>query len=872
MIKQFLFALLLLSSLGVKGQYKFPFQNPEAPLNDRVEDLVSRMTLEEKVSQLMSDAPGIERLDIPKYNWWNESLHGVARAGYATVFPQSISIAASWDKDLVYEVATAISDEARAKHHEYVRRGQRDIYQGLTMWSPNINIFRDPRWGRGHETYGEDPFLTGQLGLAYVKGLQGEDPNYLKVVATAKHFAVHSGPEALRHVFDAQPTDRDLWETYLPAFRTLVEEGNVQSVMTAYNRFRGEAASASDFLFDVLRNKWGFNGYVVSDCGAINDIWEHHKVSENAATASALALEDGTDLNCGITYRALVQAVEQGLIKEEVLDIALKRLFLARFKLGMFDPIEKVAYAQTPFSVNNNASNDALARKAARESIVLLKNENNTLPLSKNLKKVAVIGPNADNVQSLWGNYNGIPMHPVSVYNGIKNKLEPEAIVQYAEGAPLADGIPTMEIIPSVYFETEDGKQGLDAAYYSNTKWEGEPLFTQTDDNVDFNWDINTPSPKLEMHHYSVKWTGYIKVPETGTYYFGDWGKPFMNFTINDELTSGGMHMHHPSMDPKEITLEKGKKYKIEVKYTNMYGNGIAQMFWSLPAKNNLQEAVELAQNADVTILVLGLNERLEGEEMSINLEGFSGGDRTSLDLPKTQINLLKAIVATGKPVVVVLLNGSALSINYAAENVPAILTAGYPGQQGGNAIADVLFGDYNPAGRLPVTYYRSVDQLPDFEDYNMKGRTYRYFEGQPLFKFGFGLSYTSFKYTNLQLPEQIDLKNGIKISVDVTNTGEKDGDEVVQLYIKDEKGSTPRPLIELKGFNRIHLKKGETKTVEFTLTPRQLAMINKSGELVVEPGWFTTYVGGQQPEKDITDQFVSKRFKVSGSKIQVPF
>ncbi|GLB51174.1 glucan 1,4-alpha-glucosidase [Neptunitalea chrysea] len=871
MIKQFVFCLLVLSSIAVNGQYNFPYQNPELPLEERVADLINNMTLAEKVSQLMSDAPGIERLELPKYNWWNESLHGVARAGYATVFPQSITIAASWDSALVYEVASVISDEARAKHQEYLRRGQRDIYQGLTFWSPNINIFRDPRWGRGHETYGEDPYLTGQLGLAYVKGLQGTDTDYLKVVATAKHFAVHSGPEALRHKFDAQTSDRDLWETYLPAFRTLVTEGKVASVMTAYNRFRGEAASANTFLFDMLRNKWGFDGYVVSDCGAIHDIWKDHMVSENATTASALALGNGTDLNCGTTYEALVQAVEQGLVEEATLDKALIRLFKARFRLGMFDPVEDVAYAQIPYTLNNHPVHDVLARKAAQESIVLLKNKDHILPISKTVKKVAVIGPNANNIQSLWGNYNGVPVHPVTVYEGIKNKLAPAAVVTYAEGVPLAKGIPTMEVIPSIYLETAKGTQGLDAAYFNNHNWEGTPLFVQVDDHIDFNWDIDTPSPAFTMQHYSVRWTGYLKVPETGTYYFSDWGKPYLDFSINDALNGGGKHTHHPKMNPKEIYLEKGKKYAIEIKYSNLYGNAIAQMMWSVPKVNQLQEAIDLANTSDITVLVLGLNERLEGEEMQIDLEGFSGGDRTSLDLPKTQIALLKAMVATGKPLVLVLLNGSALSVNYAAENVQGILTAGYPGQQGGNAIADVLFGDYNPAGRLPVTYYASVNQLPDFEDYSMAGRTYRYFEGKPLFPFGYGLSYTSFEYSNLQLPQKIDITKGIKVTVDVKNTGEMDGDEVVQLYIKDEKGSTPRPIVALKDFDRIHLKKGTNKTVSFIVTPRQLAMINKKGEQVVEPGWFTVYMGGSQPSKE-NHNYVSKRFKISGSKIVVPF
>lgn len=851
--------LFLLFCLSFQAQTSF--RDSSLPIEERVDLLISQMTIDEKISQLMSDAPAIKRLGIPKYDWWNESLHGVARAGYATVFPQSISIAASWDKNLLHEVATAISDEARAKHHEYARRGQHDIYQGLTMWSPNINIFRDPRWGRGHETYGEDPYLTGQLGLNFVKGLQGDHSKYLKTVATAKHFAVHSGPEASRHTFDVYPSERDLWETYLPAFRTLVKDAQVSSIMTAYNRFRGEAASASDRLYNILRNDWGFNGYVVSDCGAISDIWEHHKITSKPSAAAALALEKGCDLNCGGTYSHLKQALQENLITENDINIALKRLLHARFKLGMFDEVSQVSYAQIPFSVNTNPSHRSLARKAAQKSIVLLKNENKLLPLNKNkINSIAVIGPNANNKQSLWGNYNGTPKNPVTVFEGIKNKVSPFIKVKYEEGAPLANGIETLEVIPSVYFETEEGKQGLNAFYYDNLNWQGDPLFQQIDDQINFEWDINTPDPRLELSNYSVKWKGFLKVPESGTYYFSDWSKPYMTFSIAEEIEGGGKHKHHPKTDLKKIFLEEGKRYAIEVNYKNYYGNAIAKMQWATPKKNQLTKAIQLTKESDLTVLVLGLNERLEGEEMSINVEGFSRGDRTSLQLPNSQVELMKAVVNTGKPVVLVLLNGSALAINWASENIPSILTAGYPGEEGGNAIADVLFGDYNPAGRLPVTYYKSVDQLPDFENYDMAGRTYRYFQGDALYPFGYGLSYTSFEYSNLQLSSSFKMNESIDVSVEVKNTGEMAGDEVVQLYIKDVKGSTPRPLVELKGFERIHLHKGEQKSVHFTIFPWQLAMINSNEELVIEPGNFIVYVGGRQPDSSKENKGLLKK------------
>ncbi|WP_163712792.1 glycoside hydrolase family 3 C-terminal domain-containing protein [Mangrovibacterium lignilyticum] len=868
-----LVALVAGMSLNLMAQYQYPFQNPDLPIEKRVDDLVSRLTLQEKIDQTLFEAPAVGRLGIPKYNWWNECLHGVARAGYATVFPQSISIAASWNKDLIFDVASVISDEARAKHHEFVRRGERGIYQGLTFWSPNINIFRDPRWGRGHETYGEDPYLTGQMGMEFVRGLQGDDDKYLKVVATAKHYAVHSGPEPLRHEFDAEVSERDLRETYLPAFRTLVIGGGVYSVMGAYNRFRGEAACANTELFDILRDKWKFDGYFVSDCGAIADIWKYHKVVPDAAAAAALAITRGCDLNCGSTYEALTEAVEDSLLSEAELDVAVKRLFTARFKLGMFDPMEKVAYAQIPYSVNNNAAHNTLARKAAQESIVLLKNENQTLPFTKDLNTIAVIGPNADDVQSLWGNYSGVPSNPVTVLKGIQNKLVPQTEVLYAQGCDLANGIPAMKAIPSIYLKTADGEQGLKAEYFGNAKWDGEPLFTQIDDKIDFVWDIDTPDPRLEPGNYSIRWTGFITAPKTGTYYFSDWGKPYMTIEFGDD-EKGGNNEHHPRMRELKIDLVAGESYKVEVKYQNYYGDATARLLWSVPQDDMLQQAVETAKKADVVVLALGLNERLEGEEMKIQIDGFSGGDRTSLDLPATQVALMKAIVATGKPVALVLINGSALSINWANENVPAILTAGYPGQQGGNAIADVLFGDYNPAGRLPVTWYKSVDQLPPFEDYDMEGRTYRYFRQEPLYPFGFGLSYTSFAYSNLQMPNSTRMNEPVTISVDVTNTGEMDGDEVVQLYLTDEKASTPRPIRQLEGFKRIHLKKGETKTVRFSLTPRQFSMINKKDVCVVEPGWFTVAVGGEQESgdgrTDADTRTVSGRFQLKGKTILI--
>ena len=848
-MKQSLYFILLLACpfLGI-SQTKFQFQNTNLSTQERVESLLSEMTLQEKIAQMRYQSPAIDRLGIPEYNWWNECLHGVARAGYATVFPQSISIAASWDTELIHQVANAISDEARAKHHEFLRRGMHGIYQGLTFWSPNINIFRDPRWGRGHETYGEDPYLTGQMGLQFVKGLQGDDPKYLKVVATAKHFAVHSGPEPSRHVFNATVSERDLRETYLPAFRTLVVDGEVYSVMGAYNRLHGQACCASTELSGILRNEWGFKGYVVSDCWAISDIWQSHKVAKDEAEAAALAVKQGTDLECGDTYKALPEAVKRGLLTEKDIDVSVGRLMTARMKLGMFDPDEKVAYAQIPFSVNDNPAHDYLARVAARESIVLLKNSNKTLPLKKTFSRIAVIGPNADEIESLWGNYNGIPSHPVTVLQGIKNKVAPQTEVIYAQGSELANGISKLVPIPSVYLETEDGKQGALGEYYANNKLEGQPLFTRIDDNIDFYWESGSPDPRMPVDNFGIRWTTFLKVPQTGSYEIGGWSMPSFKIFYEGKEIVGGNNEHSAFHDSKMLKLESGKRYKLVFDYANYHGDGDAKLLWATPQPNMLPQAVEAAKKSDVVILVLGLNQRLEGEEMPIQVDGFKGGDRTHLNLPKTQSDLMEAIKATGKPVVLVLINGSALSINYAAENLDAILTAGYPGQEGGNAVADVLFGDYNPAGRLPVTYYQSVEQLPAFENYDMEGRTYRYFRQTPLYPFGFGLSYTRFTYSDLNLQKEAKVGDNIKVSVQVTNSGERDGDEVVQLYLTDEKASTPRPIRSLEGFKRISLKKGESQTVEFKIEPRQLSMINDKNKLVVEPGYFTISVGGKQP------------------------
>jgi len=699
------------------------YKDTSRSVDERAKDLVARMTLTEKVSQMVHPAAAIERLDVPEYNWWNECLHGVARAGIATVFPQAIGMAATFDLDLIHRMAVATSDEARAKYHESVRNGVREIFRGLTFWSPNINIFRDPRWGRGQETYGEDPYLTARLGVVFVKGLQGDDDRYLKLVATPKHYAVHSGPERLRHHFDAQASPRDLRETYLPAFEATVRQANAQSVMGAYNRTNGEPCCASRTLLgDILRGEWGFDGYVVSDCWAIRDIHAHHKVVETPEEAAALAVNEGCDLNCGDVYRALVRAVEQGLISEETIDTSVRRLFRARFRLGMFDPPEMVPYAQIPHEVNDCAQHRALALQVARESMVLLKNEDGFLPLDAGaVGSVAVIGPNADDIEVLLGNYSGTPSTAVTPLEGIRQRLGENAGVTYARGCGVID-----------------------------------------------------------------------------------------------------------------------------------------------TSRAGFAEAVAAAREAEVVIACVGISQEVEGEENPRNPE--RSADRDSLDLPGVQEDLLKALHETGTPMVVVLLNGSALAVNWAQEHARAIVEAWYPGEEGGTALAEVLFGDYNPGGRLPVTFYRSTDQLPPFEDYAMAGRTYRFFDGEVLYPFGYGLSYTTFEYSDLAIsPATVDAGRDVLINVTVRNRGGRSGDEVVQLYVSDVSSVYPVPLRHLEGFERIRLEPGESRRVSFTLTPAQLVVYDDEGRRRIEPGAFLISVGGGQPIPEGGAHYVTGTLVVKG-------
>jgi beta-glucosidase len=707
-------------SSSVKGLEESDHFNSNLDFETRTSILLSKMTLEEKISQLGNNAPAIPRLGVLEYNWWNECLHGVARAGTATVFPQAIGMAATFNPSLINDIAVVISDEARAKHHEALRNNDYSQYKGLTFWSPNINIFRDPRWGRGHETYGEDPYLTGQIGTQFVKGLQGNDPKYLKLVATAKHFAVHSGPESERHFFNANVNQRDLWETYLPAFKDLVVDANVYSVMGAYNRVNGESASASNYLLqEILRDKWGFNGYVVSDCGAINDIHANHKIVKTPEESAALGVITGCDLNCGGIYQKyLLESVTLGLISEKEIDTAVYRLFLARMKLGMFDPAEIVSYAQIPFDINNSKKHDELSLKTALSSMTLLKN-NGVLPIDINkINKIAVVGPNADNINALLGNYHGTPSNPVTFINGLNDYVGKRAEITYSKGVDLV----------------KDGADG-----------------------------------------------------------------------------------------------------------SNLLSDSI----------------IKDVKKADLAIFVGGLDATWEGEEMpgGINVDGFYNGDRTRIEMPEIQQKAIKAMIDTGTPVVLVLMAGSSIALSGLEKELDAILMAWYPGQRGGDATTSVLFGDYNPGGKLPVTFYSSTSELPDFKDYNMhsgKGFTYRYYKGEALYPFGHGLSYTNFKYSKLRADKtNLNEKENFKISFNIKNIGAYDGDEVVQVYIKDLNSKLKMPIKQLRNFKRVSLNKGDEKIVEFEFKPIEDFNYYNSTEqkYMVDKGSFEIQVGSSSQD-----------------------
>ncbi len=834
----FAFAVCLALGSVVLGQSADApaYLNPDLSPEKRAADLVSRMTLEEKVLQMQNSAPAIERLKIPAYDWWNEALHGVARAGQATVFPQAIGLAATWDTELMGRIADTISTEVRAKYNQAMRDNNHSRYFGLTFWSPNINIFRDPRWGRGQETYGEDPYLTGKLAVSFIKGMQGNDPHYFKVIATAKHFAVHSGPEPSRHEFDVKPSERDLRDTYLPQFKMAIMEGKADSVMCAYNAVDGIPACANSELLDkYLKKDWGFSGYIVSDCGAINDIYRQnaHKYKPTAAEASAVAVKTGTDLTCGNEYRSLTDAVKSGLIAESEINTSLERLFVARFKLGMFDPPERVPFSKIPYSEVDSAAHRAIALEAARKSIVLLKNDNGVLPLKAAVKKIAVVGPSADDPVALLGNYNGFSQRHVTPLEGLEKAFAGKAEIHYALGATYTSQ--TNTVISSADLMPPAGSgHGVLAEYFDNAEFNGQPKLARAELRPLLQSGVTDAqvSAAFPNRGYSIRWTGVLRAPASGEYTLATGGFGIRLFVDDKEITPpapapgagrGGPGRGAPA--PIKAQLEGGHDYKLRVEYrfvpppqpapgrgpAPFFPGGNVQVSWLPPADGLLAQAVETIKNSDVAVVFAGLNPNLEGEEMRVNIPGFAGGDRTNLELPETQEKLIEAAVTTGKPVIVVLTSGSALSANFAAQRAAAVLELWYGGEEAGTAIAETLSGANNPAGRLPVTFYKSVDQLPPFDSYNMDGRTYRYFKGDALWGFGYGLSYSKFGYSGLKAARRGDSGS---VSVRVKNDSARDGDEVAQVYLSWT--GADAPIRKLAGFRRVHLKAGESREVQF--------------------------------------------------------
>lgn len=859
-------ALLGCAMASAQDNAKLPYMDTNLTPEQRAADLVHRMTLEEKATQLVNQARAIPRLNVPAYDWWSEALHGVAVNG-TTEFPEPVGLAATFDAPAIHKMGEAISVEGRIKHAQDERAGHSNIFEGLDFWAPNINIFRDPRWGRGQETYGEDPYLTGRMGVAYVTGMQGDDPKYYRVIATPKHFVVHSGPEPTRHMADVDVSKHDEVDTYLPAFRAAITEGHAGSIMCAYNSINGEPACANQFtLIDQLRNKWGFQGYVVSDCGAVIDIYNGHHYRPTQAQASGISLTRGMDNECADffakvkddhDYKPYIDAVREGYLSESAIDQALVRLFTARVKLGMFDPPDSVPYNKIDEKLLDGPEHRALARKIANEAMTLLKNDG-VLPLKPDVKSIAVVGPLADQTKVLMGNYTGIPTHSVSVMEGLKAEF-PNAKITYVPGTQFLH--PEGQPIPANLLTTPDGKPGLKAAYAQGIAFDSKPkpITERVEPNVDLS-DSNIPGEAKIEGALSVEWTGFLTPNETGDYLVGIRAEGFGSLSIGDRQIAqeygGGVKLG-------KIHLEKGEKVAIKVNYAQMPGSKLGvKLLWTKYDYTPSPAALEAARKADVVIAVVGITSELEGEEMPVSEPGFLGGDRTSLDLPQPEEELVQMVAKSGKPLVVVLMNGSALSVNWEKQHANAILEAWYSGEEGGAAIAATLSGKNNPAGRLPVTFYTGTDQLPNFEDYSMAGRTYRYFKGKPLYPFGYGLSYTNFSYSDLQLPASVNAGDPLTAEVTVTNTGKVAGDEVAQLYLSfpDVKGA---PLRALRGFQRVHLEPGASEKVRFELKPRDLNMVTELGDPIVAQGTYSVSVGGGQPETDAPT--VAGKFEVKG-------
>jgi beta-glucosidase len=853
-----LFFGAVLQSAVAQDTAKLPYMNPNLSPEQRAADLVHRMTLAEKATQMQNNSAAVPRLNVPAYQWWSEALHGVINQG-VTEYPEPIGLAATFDTPGIHAMAIQIGIEGRIKNVQDTASGHTGIGGGLDFWSPNLNIFRDPRWGRGQETYGEDPFLTGRMGVAYVTGMQGDDPKYYRAIATPKHYAVHSGPEPTRHFADVDVSKHDEVDTYEPGFRAAIVEGKAGSVMCAYNAINGEPACASQYLLqDQLRGKWGFQGYVVSDCDAVRDVAANHRYRPTQAQGAAISVIRGMDNEC-VTFtsrfgepveKAYIDAVQQGYLPESTLDTALIRLFTARMKLGMFDPPEMVPYTKIDPKELDSAEHRALAHKLANEAMVLLKNDG-LLPLKPGIKKIAVVGPLADQTRPLIGNYAGQPTHIVSVMEGLKAEF-PNVAISFVPGTQFlrSDGNP----VPDAVLTTPDGKPGLKAEYSESM---GRPgmgapppvLVTRNEANVNLSGD-KLPPEVAGKKSIGVHWTGFVTAPESGDYLVGVRGMGFARLSIDDKQVAMLWSRGEVDASAGRVHLEKGQKAELNLMCGSMSGDKLqTQLIWTKVNDAPSPEAIAAAKNADLVIAVVGITSRLEGEEMPVTEPGFLGGDRTSIDLPAPEEALVEAVAATGKPLAVVLMNGSALAVNWIDKHANAVLDAWYPGEEGGAAVAETLSGKNNPAGRLPVTFYTGVGQLPNFEDYGMANRTYRYFKDKPLYPFGYGLSYTTFKYSDLSIPTQaVAAGQPVAADVTVTNTGKVAGDEAVQVYLKfpDVKGA---PLIALRGFQRIHLEPGASQKVHFELKDRDLGMVTEAGNPMIAAGEYTLSIGGGQPE-----------------------
>jgi beta-glucosidase len=856
MTKSIIFIVSTFLAFNLWGQ-QYPFQNPNLSSTERAKDLVSQLSLEEKATLMCDQSDAIPRLGIKKFNWWSEALHGLANNEGVTVFPEPIGMAASFDDQLVFKAFNAVSDEFRAKYNDACQKGQENRqFMSLSVWTPNVNIFRDPRWGRGQETYGEDPYLTSRMGISVVNGLQGPSGSrYKKLLACAKHFAVHSGPEWSRHTLNLNNVNpRDLWETYLPAFKSLVQQADVREVMCAYQRLDDEPCCGNNRLLQkILRDDWGFKYLVVSDCGAIADFYSNHKVSSTDIHAAAKGVWAGTDVECGWghAYKKLPDALERGLITEDEINKHLMRVLIGRFDLGEMDNDSMVPWSSIPISVVNSNEHKKLALQMAQESMTLLQNKNNILPLSNSIKKIALIGPNADDEPMMWGNYNGYPSNTITILEGIKTKLTADKIF-YDKGCDLTEDKMTKSLIGECSF---DNKAGIKATYWNNKEFTGEavasdqivkPIQLTTAGQHQFSSGVN-------LKGFSGKYETVYKATHSEELVFRlEFGGKIQLIVNGETLINSDSWQPAPSRIP--FKTEKGKEYKIEIRFLAIFdwAEASLKIDFGRELPVNYDELIGKLIGVDIVVFVGGISPKLEGEEMPIQVPGFKGGDRTDIELPASQRKYLQALKKAGKKVIFVNCSGSAIALTPETESCDAILQAWYGGQSGGQAVADVLFGDYNPSGKLPITFYKNSDQLGDFEDYSMKGRTYRFMD-DALFPFGFGLSYTTFKIGQAQLSKStIKTNETIQMTVPVTNAGELDGVEIVQVYVR-KINDIEGPLKTLRGFKRVEIPEGKTQQVIIGLTPASFEFFDcKQRKMTVTPGEYEVYYGNSSDSKDL--------------------